>query len=91
MRVETNTKEIAKLRAENVKLKQALSLTVYNVDAPEQYGRRENIRIHGVAEKINRNKDEGEEVVANIAAELGINRLCEKKKSLGGKLRQIIA
>ena len=68
-----NTKEIGKLEDENVKLKQALSLAVYNVDALEQYGRRENIRIHGVAEKINSNKDDGEEVVANIAAELGID------------------
>ena len=90
MRVETNTKEIGKLRDENVKLKQALSLTVYNVDGLEQYGRRENICIHGVAEKIDTNKDEGE-VAANIAAELGINRLSEKIKSPGGKPRQIIA
>ena len=72
---------------------------MYNVDRLEQYGRRKNIRIHGVAEKINSNKDDGEEVVANIAAELaiGINecaiqrahRLGKKKKP--PKSRQIIA
>ena len=100
-KLDTNTKEIGKLKNENIKLKQALSLAVYNVDALEQYGRRENIRIHGVAEKLNSNKDDGEEVVANIAAELGIDinecdiqrahRLGKKKNSPGGKPRQIIA
>ena len=99
-KLETNTKEIGKSKDENYKLKQALSLAVYNVDALEQYGRRENIRIHGVAEKINSSKDDGEEVVANIAAELGIavnecdiqrgHRLVKKKKSPGSKQRQII-
>ena len=72
-KLDTNTKEIGKLKDENIKLKQALSLAVYNVDALEQYGRRENIRIHVVAEKLNSNKDDGEEVVANIAAELRID------------------
>ena len=38
-KLDTNTKEIGKLKDENVKLKQALSLAVYNVDAVEQYGR----------------------------------------------------
>ena len=100
-KLDTNTKEIDKLKDETIKLKQALSLAVYNIDALEQYGRRENIRIHRVAEKLNSNKDEGEEVVANIAAELGIDinecdiqrahRLGKKKKSPGGKPRQIIA
>ena len=100
-KLETNTKEIGKSKDENVKLKQALSLAVYNVDALEQYERRKNIRIHGVAEKINSNKDDGEEVVANIAGELGIDinecdvqsghRLGKKKKSPGGKPQQISA
>ena len=44
----TNTKEIGKLKDGNVNLKQALSLAVYNVDALEQYGHRENIRNPGV-------------------------------------------
>ena len=35
-KLETNTKEIGKSKDENVKLKQALSLAVYNVDALEQ-------------------------------------------------------
>ena len=100
-KLDTNTKELGKLKDENIKLKQALSLAVYNVDALEQYGRRENICIHGVAEKLNSNKDDEEEVVANIAAELGIDinecdiqrahRLGKKKNSPGGKPRQIIA
>ena len=100
-KLDTNTKEICKIKHENVKLKQALSLAVYNVDAREQYGCRENIRIHVVAEKLNSNNDDGEEVVADIAAELGIDinecdvqrahTLGKKKKSPAGKPRQIIA
>ena len=64
-------------------------------------GVEKNIPIHGVAEKINSNKDDGDEVVANIDAELGIDinecdiqrahRLGKKKKSPARKLRQIIA
>ena len=38
-KLEANTKEIGKLKNENVKLKQALSLAVYNVGALEQYWR----------------------------------------------------
>ena len=46
---------------------------MYYVDALEPYGRPENIRIHGVAEKINSNKDDEEKLVASIAAKLGID------------------
>ena len=42
-----NNEEMLNLKAENIKLKQALSLNVFNVDALEQYGRRKNLRIHG--------------------------------------------
>ena len=35
-KLETNTNEIGKLKEENVKLKQALSLVVYNIDRLEQ-------------------------------------------------------
>ena len=45
-----NNEEMLNLKAENIKLKQALSLNVFNVDALEQYGRRENLRIHGSSE-----------------------------------------
>ena len=72
---------------------------MYNVDALEQYQRRENIRIRGVAEKANSNKDDGEEVMANISAELSIeinecniqraHRLVKNKKSSPGKLRKV--
>ena len=72
---------------------------MYNVDALEQYQRRENIHIRGVAEKANSNKDDGEEVMANISAELSIeinecniqraHRLVKNKKSSRGKLRKI--
>ena len=41
-----DNEEMLNLKAENIKLKQALSLNVFNVDALEQYGRRKNLRIH---------------------------------------------
>ena len=50
-----NNEEMFNLKAENIKLKQALSLNVFNVDALEQYGRRENLRIHA-AQKAKKNK-----------------------------------
>jgi len=71
---------------------------VYNVDELEQYGRRENLRIHGVS-KSKGNGDDGEEVV-KLAGELGISldnwniqrahRLGKKKRSPTAKPRQII-
>ena len=42
-----DNEEMLNLKAENIKLKQALSLNVFNVDALEQYSRRKNLRIHG--------------------------------------------
>ena len=49
--LETNTKEIGKLKNENVKSKQALSLAVYNVDTLAQYEQLKNIQINKVAKK----------------------------------------
>ena len=43
--------EIIKIKINSVKLKQALSLNSFNVDALKQYGRRENIRIHNPPQK----------------------------------------
>ena len=36
-----NTNEMGKLKVENINLKQALSLAVFNADSVEQYGYRE--------------------------------------------------
>jgi len=98
--IKNNENEIGKLNFENAKLKQALLLNIFNVNAVEQYGRRENIRIHNVPEKAG-NHDDGEEIVLQIAEELGISieshdiqrahRLGKKKRSSTAKPRQIIA
>ena len=60
-----------KLKAENIKLKQALSLNVFNVDALEQYSRRENLRIYGSPESKEK-QDDGENIVFELAKELNI-------------------
>ena len=88
------------VKAENVRLKQALNMTNYKLDELEQYGRRETSRIHGIQESPN-NKDDGEDIVLNIAKILGIelngndiqraHRLGKKKKSPTAKPRPIIA
>ena len=44
---------------------------MFKLDKLGQYGRRENIRIHGVLESFD-TKDDGEFVVLNIANELNI-------------------
>ena len=42
--------EIKQLKTENNQLKQALNLNTFETDNLQQYSRRENIRIHGIAE-----------------------------------------
>ena len=56
---------------ENQKLKQSLNLTNFKMDDLEQYRRRENIRIHNVAE-TDCDKDDGEDVVFEEANALEI-------------------
>ena len=63
--------KLKKLQHENGVLKQAMDLSVTKLDELEQYGRRENIRIHGVREK-NGNKDDGEEALLDLAKQLKI-------------------
>ena len=60
------------LKTENKKLKQALNINTLESDNLEQYSRRENIRIHGIPEPKGK-KDDGEEVVIELAEKLGIN------------------
>ena len=60
------------MKVENIKLKQALSLDVFNVDLLEQYEHRENLQIHGIPESKS-NKDDGEEVVSKLAEEFDID------------------
>ena len=85
------------LKAENIKLKQALSLNVFNVDALEQYGRRENLRSSPESKE---KQDDGENIVFELAKELNIDlkschiqrahRLGKKKKTADAKPRQVI-
>ena len=94
-----NNKEMLNLKAENIKLKQALFLNVFNIDALEQYGRRKNLRIHGSPESKEK-QDDGENIIFELAKELNIDlkscdiqrayRLGKKKKTVDAKPRQVI-
>ena len=64
--------EVKKVKNENSLLKQAVNICVSKLDGMEQYGRRENIRIHGVPESTG-NRDDGEMVVLEIAKKLNVN------------------
>ena len=71
LQLDFNKLELTKVKSENARLKQALNQQYYQYDALEQYGRRENIRIHGITVKRD-NKDDGEEVLKEIANTLNI-------------------
>ena len=64
-------KEIVQVKKENERLKQAINLNIFANDDLDQYNRRENIRIYGVPE-ISGKKDDGEDVLFQIAEELNI-------------------
>ena len=64
-------KEIVQVKQENELLKQAINLNIFANDDLDQYNRRENIRIYGVPE-ISGKKDDGEDVLFQIAEELNI-------------------
>ena len=92
--------KLKKLQHENGVLKQAMNLSVTKMYELEQYGRRENIRIHGVREK-NGNKDDGEEVLLDLAKQLKIelnpndvqrvHRLGKKRSTMSARPRPVIA
>ena len=79
--------------------KQALNLTNFKLDDLEQYGRRENIRIHNVAESTSA-KDDDEDVLFKVADALKIelakydiqrvHRIGVKKTSRNAKPRPVI-
>ena len=64
-------KEIVQVKKENERLKQAINLNIFATDDLDQYNRRENIRIYGVPE-ISGKKDDGENVLFQIAEELNL-------------------
>ena len=92
-------KELDVVKMENHLLKQAVNLQLFKSDDLEQYGRRENIRVHAVPEQLD-NHDDGEKIAFEMAQALHINlkdcdiqrahRLGAKKKSLNAKPRPII-
>ena len=98
--VEESKLKYKKIKTENEKLKQIVNTTFFKVDELEQYGRRENIRILGVAERTDE-RDDGEEVVAKVAKALNVelnpeldiqrvHRLGKKKKGPKAKSRPVI-
>ena len=92
--------KVKNLEIENARLKKATNLTLFKLDALEQYDRRENLRIYCVP-KTNINNDDGEDVVLRIAKFLQIDlqgmdiqrahRLGKKSKNIERKPRPVIA
>ena len=64
--------KVKNLEIENARLKRATNLTLLKLNALEQYGRRENVRIYGVPE-TNNNNDDGKGVVLRTAKFLQID------------------
>ena len=93
-------KDLKMTQSENQRLKQALNLTNFKLDELEQYGRRENIRIHNISESENEN-DDGADVLFKVADALKIelderdiqrvHRIGAKKTSKNAKPRPVIA
>ena len=105
--LEKNRAELKQTKAENEALKsmvnstrQATNIYAYKLDDLEMYGRRENLRILGIAEALASSRDDSEEKVIKLATELGINlqardlqrahRLGKKKVIGAAKPRPII-
>ena len=63
--------EIAEVKAENTRLKQAINLNIYSHNDLEQYNRRENNRIYGIPESSGK-KDDGEQILFKITDDYGI-------------------
>ena len=67
----TSKKDIVKLKQDKCKLKQIINLNAFKIDSIEHHGPRENLRIYGIPESTH-NKDDGEEIVHDIAKLLNI-------------------
>ena len=96
--LECSNLNLAIVKTENAKLKQALNLTNFKLDNLEQYGRRENLRIYNIPESDS-NRDDGESQMINVAKALNVrldqndiqraHRLGKKKRN-ANKPRPII-
>ena len=97
--LENSKVEVNCLKTENERLKQVVNLTLYKVDEIEQYGRRENIRIHGIKESLTK-EDDGETIINEMSKDLNIeltlndiqraHRLGKKSFSENARPRPII-
>ena len=97
--VEENKLKYEEIKTENKKLKQIVNTTFFKVDELKQYGRPENIKILGVAERTDE-RDDGEEVLTKVVKALNVelnpeldiqrvHRLGKKKKGPKAKPRPV--
>jgi len=64
-------REINQVKSENARRKQSINLNIFAHDDLEQYYRRKNIKVYGAPESSSQ-KDDGEDVLYQIANELDI-------------------
>ena len=87
-KIQRTNRKAKSLEIENERLKKSVNLSLFKIDASEQYGRRENLRIHGIPGSKN-NQDDGEEIVLKIAKSLNVDvQPCEIQRAhrLGKKI-----
>ena len=63
--------EITQVKAQNMCLKLAINLNLYNHNELDQYNQHENLRIYGIPESCNK-RDDGEDILFQIANKLDI-------------------
>ena len=79
--IKRTNRKAKRLEIENERLKKSVNLSLFKIDALERYGRRENLRIHGISESKN-NQDDGEEIVLKIAKSLNVDlQPCEIQRA----------
>ena len=79
--IERINRKARPLEIENERLKKLVNLSLFKIDALEQYGRRENLKIHGIPESKN-NQDDGEEFILKIAKSLNVDlQPCEIQRA----------
>ena len=79
--IERTNHKAKHLEIKNERLKKSVNLSLFKIDALEQYGRCENLRIHGIPESKN-NQDLGEEIKLEIAKSLNVDlQSCEIQRA----------
>ena len=64
--------KLIKVKVENSRLKQIVNINLYKIDNLEQYGRRENMRIHRIPESTDSVDDDGEKVILKMEKDWNI-------------------